>query len=127
MWQARSRTLNSCFSRSSIETGEGRRGGSTKTLQFFSPPAITCGSHRSPPPTTRRLAVVVASPSTPVFQVGMSFSLAGECDGRFVGHWLFWWSRDRAGIDLRGNSPLDFRVSRSRVHILPSRQRPSRQ
>src|SRR5258708_29477565 len=38
------------------------RAGSTKTLQFFWPPAIACDDYRCPPPATRPLESVIAWP-----------------------------------------------------------------
>src|SRR5258705_13505067 len=44
-----------------LPLGQGRAE-STQTLQFFCPPAIAPSDNRSPPPATRPLASVIASP-----------------------------------------------------------------
>src|ERR1700716_1190550 len=62
MWPARFRTLNALLSRSFIN-GAGQRcveGSISQTLQLSCASAIACSSNRTPP-TTRRLAAVVAS------------------------------------------------------------------
>src|SRR6266700_3964100 len=49
------------------------------------------------------------------------------CDGRLGRYCCFRRSCDRRGADLHREPPLDLRIARTRLYLLPPRPRPSRQ